>query len=109
MLMDEIKVFSKPEFGKVRTVNINGKIHFVAVDIAKALGYKDTTSAIKQYCRWVVKHKVLHPQCPNKMIKVNVIPKGDIYRLVSNSELPGSEEFESWIFDEVLPSIRIIC
>lgn len=34
------------------------------------------------------------------------IPEGDIYRLAAKSELPGAEKFESWIFDEVLPTIR---
>ena len=33
-------------------------------------------------------------------------PEGDIYRLISNSELPEAEKFESWVFDEVLPAIR---
>jgi phage antirepressor YoqD-like protein len=37
---------------------------------------------------------------------MNVIPEGDIYRLAAKSELPSAEAFESWIFDEVLPSIR---
>lgn len=36
---------------------------------------------------------------------MNVIPQGDIYRLAAKSELPGAEEFESWIFDEVLVSV----
>lgn len=93
-------------FGKVRIVEINGKIYFVAVDIAKALGYKDTTNAIKQHCRWVVKCHLPHPQSKTKAIEVNAIPEGDIFRLVANSELPGAEEFESWIFDEVLPQIN---
>lgn len=34
------------------------------------------------------------------------IPEGDIYRLAAKSELPEADEFERWIFDEVLPSIR---
>ena len=34
------------------------------------------------------------------------IPEGDIYRLAAKSELPGADKFESWIFDDVLPSIR---
>ena len=29
-----------------------------------------------------------------------------MYRLIINSNMPQSESFESWIFDEVLPSIR---
>ena len=39
-------------------------------------------------------------------MEVNIIPEGDIYRLISNSELPEAEKFESWVFDEVLPAIR---
>lgn len=34
------------------------------------------------------------------------ITEGDVYRLAARSKLPGAEKFESWIFDEVLPSIR---
>lgn len=37
---------------------------------------------------------------------MNVIPEGDLYRLIVNSELPSAEKFESWVFDEVLPAIR---
>lgn len=34
------------------------------------------------------------------------IPDGDVYRLVAHSRLPSAEKFESWIFDNVLPTIR---
>lgn len=33
------------------------------------------------------------------------IPEGDLCRLAAKSELPGANEFESWIFDEVIPAI----
>ncbi|AZO96131.1 BRO family protein [Halocella sp. SP3-1] len=104
--MNDLQIFKNDLFGQVRTIEIDGKIYFVAIDIARALDYKDTTNAIKQHCRWVAKHHIPHPQNPKKKIKVNVIPEGDIYRLTGGSELPGAEKFESWIFDEVLPSIR---
>ena len=29
-----------------------------------------------------------------------------MYRLIAHSNLPSAERFESWIFDEVLPSVR---
>lgn len=102
----EIQIFNNEQFGKIRMIKIDDKPYFVATDIAKALGYKDTTNAIKQHCRWVVKHKVPHPQSKNKTLEVNVIPEGDMYRLITNSELPSAEKFESWVFDEVLPQIR---
>ena len=37
---------------------------------------------------------------------VKFIPEGDVYRLIIRSKLPKAEEFEKWVFDEVLPSIR---
>lgn len=102
----EIQIFNNKQFGNISMVEIDDKPYFVAPDIAKALGYKDTTNAIKQHCRWVVKHKIPHPQTKTKTLGVNVIPEGDMYRLITNSELPSSENFESWVFDEVLPQIR---
>ena len=37
---------------------------------------------------------------------MKMITEGDIYRLVIKSQLPQAEKFESWVFDNVLPSIR---
>lgn len=90
--MNNLQIFKNQKFGQVRVVNKDRKIYFVAVDVARALGYKDTTSAIKQHCRWVAKHHIPHPQSPTKEIEVNVIPEGDIYRLTAKSELPGKGE-----------------
>ena len=85
--MTELKLFESPEFGQVRTVTVEDKPYFVASDVAKALGYVNTRDAISKHCRWVAKCDIPHPQNPDKTIEVNVIPEGDIYRLVSNSEL----------------------
>ena len=37
---------------------------------------------------------------------MSFIPEGDVYRLITHSKLPGAEKFESWVFDDVLPSLR---
>lgn len=103
---EELRIIRNSEFGEVRSVTVDGKIYFVASDVAKALGYSNDRDAIARHCRWVAKHDIPHPQSKNKTISVNIIPEGDIYRLVANSQLPNAEKFESWIFDEVLPSIR---
>jgi len=105
-MTNNLQIFNSKEFGQIRTVDIKGKIFFVAKDVATALGYKDTINAIKRHCRWVAKHNLPHPQSKTKTIEVNIIPEGDIYRLIASSELPSAEQFESWIFDEVLPTIR---
>lgn len=104
--MNELQIFENPKFGEIRTITEDGKTLFCAKDVAVALGYKDTTNAIKQHCKGVVKRHLPHPQAPGKTIEMNFIPEGDIYRLAAKSELPGAEEFEIWIFDDVLPSIQ---
>lgn len=102
----EIQIFDNKQFGKIRMIEIDDKPYFVATDIAKALGYANSSDAVKKHCRWVAKCEVPHPQSKTKTLEVNVIPEGDMYRLITNSELPSAEKFESWVFDEVLPSIR---
>lgn len=103
--MNEIKIFENSEFGKIRTVKVDGEVCFVASDVAKSLGYKNTSKAISDHCRWVTKRYIPHPQNAEKTLEVNVIPKGDVVRLAAQSELEGAEKFESWIFDEVIPSV----
>ena len=102
--MNKLMIFDNPEFGEIRTIEEDGKVLFCAKDVAAALGYKDTTNAIKQHCRGVVKRHLTDSLGRDQI--TNFIPEGDIYRLAAKSELPGAERFESWIFDEVLPSIR---
>ena len=38
-MMNELKIFENPEFGKVRTVVVDGDPWFSGTDVAKALGY----------------------------------------------------------------------
>lgn len=104
--MNELQIFGNPKFGQIRMIQESGKVLFVASDVARALGYIRPNDAINQHCRYTVKHSIPHPQSSDKSIEVNVIPEGDIYRLAAKSELPGADEFESWIYDDVLPSIR---
>jgi prophage antirepressor-like protein len=85
---------------------IGDKPYFPAGDCAKRLGYARPNDAIHQHCRSTVKHRIPHPQSPEKQIEVNFIPEGDLYRLIIRSKLPAAERFEKWVFDEVLPSIR---
>lgn len=100
----EIQIFKNEQFGQIRTIDENGKVLFCAKDVAVSLGYKDPTNAIKQHCRGVVKRHLID-ELGRKQL-ANFIPEGDSYRLAASSELPGADAFESWIFDEVLPSIR---
>lgn len=101
--MNELQIFNSPEFGDIRTVEIDGKPYFVANDVARALGYVETAKAIRTHCKGVSEMDI-----PSKggIQCMKVIPEGDIYRLIVRSKLPSAEKFETWVFDEVLPSIR---
>lgn len=101
----QIEIFASAEFGKLRTINENGKVMFVASDVAKMLGYSKPANAIATHCRYALKQGIPHPQGKGTL-EVNIIPEGDVYRLITHSKLPAAERFESWVFDEVLPSIR---
>lgn len=100
---NNLQIFSNPEFGQVRMIEVDGKPYFMASDVAKALGYIRPNDAVKQHCRATVKHRT---PISGKIQEVSFIPEGDVYRLIVRSKLPSAEKFESWVFDEVLPSIR---
>ena len=102
--MNELMIFNNPEFGEIRTIEEGGKVLFCGSDMAKALGYKNPTKAIADHCKGTVERRT--NDSLGRQQNMKFIPEGDIYRLAAKSELPGADKFESWIFDDVLPSIR---
>lgn len=101
--MNNLQVFRNEQFGEVRTIEEDGKILFCGSDCAKALGYTRPGKAIIDHCKGVLKRDTL---TAGGKQAVSFIPEGDLYRLITHSKLPAAEKFESWVFDEVLPSIR---
>ena len=110
--MNNLQVFKNEKFGTVRTITENGRTLFCGTDIARALGYSNPRDAISRHCRGVVKRDGVslttnqHGVTTEQVTEMTFIPEGDIYRLAARSKLPGAEEFERWIFDEVLVSIN---
>ena len=102
-MKQKIKIFENEEFGSVRTIEENGKVLFCGSDVAKALGYRRPKDAINAHCKGAVKRRLLTNGGAQEM---KMISEGDVYRLISHSRLPSAEKFESWIFDDVLPTIR---
>ena len=101
--MNDIKIFENPEFGSVRTADVDGKPYFAGNDIATALGYKQPADAIRNHCKGVYE---LSTPTNSGVQMMKYISEGDVYRLITHSRLPEAEKFEHWVFDEVLPSIR---
>lgn len=101
--MNELQIFNSGEFGEIRTIEIDGKPYFVGADVAKALGYNNPRDAVSRHCKGVVKRDTPTSSGIQSMSYIN---EGDLYRLIMKSKLPSAEKFESWVMDEVLPTIR---
>ena len=105
MKMNEIKIFEHNEFGRVRTVIIDGEVWFVGKDVAEALGYSNTPKAIRDHVDGedkLTERFVLSGQNRD----VIVINESGLYSLVLSSKLASAKRFKRWITSEVLPSLR---
>lgn len=90
---------------EIRTVEVDGEIWFVASDVAKTLGYKRPSEAVRQHCKekGTVKDRIPTEGGDQEVLLIN---EPNVYRLIFKSQLPAAEAFESWLFEEVVPSIR---
>lgn len=90
---------------QVRTVEIDNAVYLVGKDVCAVLGYKDSTNAMKQHCRGVVKRHPISDSL-NRTQNVRVLSESDVMRLICSSQLPEAVKFEKWVFEEVLPAVR---
>ena len=102
--MNDMKIFENSEFGAVRVVDVNGEPWFVARDVASALGYVDTTQAIRMHCEKANDFRGVEMTATATPMKI--IPEEDVYALIFGSRLESAKQFRRWICDEVLPTIR---
>lgn len=103
--MDELQIFENPEFGTIRSVEVEGEPWLVGKDVAAALGYTDTSDALKR-----------HVDDGDKLTRrftdsgqsreMYIINESGLYSLILSSKLPGAKKFKRWVTSEVLPSIR---
>lgn len=101
--MNEIQIFNHEMFGDIRVIMIDDKPYFCGNDVAKALGYVNPRKALTDHCKGVTKRDT---PTSSGVQSMSYISEGDMYRLIVSSHLESAEKFESWVFDEVLPSIR---
>ena len=103
--MNELQIFENVEFGKVRTIVIDGEPWLVGKDVAEILGYTNSRKAIADHVddedKGVTKCDTL-----GGMQDLTVINESGFYSLVIGSKLPTAKRFKRWVTSEVLPSIR---
>lgn len=103
--MNELQIFENPTFGSVRSMMIEDEPWFVGKDVATALGYKDTVSAVADHVddedklTWQI---ALSGQ--NRLMII--INESGLYSLIFSSKLESARQFKRWVTSEVLPSLR---
>ena len=105
--------------GSVRVVMRENKPWFVAKDVAACIEHSNVTKMC-ELCRDKDKatitnfdeigaiNDLLIPQqmFSKSTTNITLISESGLYRILAKCSLPKCEPFESWVFDEVLPSIR---
>ena len=102
--MNELQVFSNPEFGQVRTLTIEEEPWFVGKDVAVALRYTNPQKAVRD-------HVEPEDRTVNESFTVNgtmatLINESGLYALIFGSKLESAKRFKHWVTHEVLPAIR---
>lgn len=107
--MNELKIFESPEFGIIRTVEVDGEPWLVGKDVARALGYSNTKDALAKHVdpedKWQDDGVAICDSMGRKQHPV-IINESGLYSLVLSSKLPTAKKFKHWVTSEVLPSIR---
>ena len=105
----EVTVFKNlvhPEFGELRTVEIDGEPWFVGKDVAEALGYNEPHKAIQRHVDKDDGMKRPVTDSTGRKQETWLINESGLYSLILSSKLPSAKEFKHWVTSEVLPSIR---
>lgn len=103
--MNQIITFAYENTNIRTTTTEDGTPLFCGKDVATTLGYNDPKDALARHCKGVtIRYPIIDSL--GRTQEARFITEGDLYRLIFNSKLHTAEKFETWVVDEVLPSIR---
>lgn len=102
--MNELKLFENPEFGSVRTIEINNEPWFVMKDVCSALGL--TTKHISDRLDEDEVNQIPLTDSIGREQLTYIVNEPGMYALVLRSDKPKAKDFKRWITHDVIPSIR---
>ena len=103
--MDDLQIFENPEFGTIRSVEIDGEPWLVGKDVATALGYSNTKDALARHVDDEDRRGARIPTTSGAQ-EMTIINESGLYSLILSSKLPGAKKFKRWVTGELLPAIR---
>ena len=111
-----VQIFESAEFGKIRTVEIDGEVWFYGNDVARVLGYKDPSKSIRQHVDQEDRKTLdfasfgrIVPELWERQYDLSnkvVINESGVYSLIFRSALPIAKKFKRYVTNEILPSVR---
>lgn len=100
----ELALFEHEEFGKMRTVEIDGDPWIIAQDICRILDISDTAAALRRVDE---ADRVKSPvRSGDQERQVWAVNESGFYDLVLRSRKAEAREFRRWVTAVVLPQIR---
>ncbi|CAB3994803.1 Hypothetical predicted protein [Paramuricea clavata] len=116
MILKNSALIGDNEITTIQSDDGSDTFYFAAKELATALGYVRPNDAVTRHTEeWMritlenIKGSVFHgPLCipggvqPNRIF----VTEPGLYSLVFGSRLPTAKNFQRWVFEDVLPSIR---
>ena len=111
--MSQVQLFSHPELGEIKATIKNGEPWFLAGDVCRVLGIKDSAKAVRDIEQKYKSAGISHTISSRMTIQTSagkreavIINEQTLYELIFNSRKQKAVLFRAWVTGEVLPSIR---
>ena len=106
----DVTTFNSAQFGELRThKSESSSIWFCLSDVANALGLEQVSrlkSRLNERGVTTIKTPTYNQHGALVMQDLNFIDEPNLYRCIFQSRKAEAEQFQNWVFEEVLPSIR---
>lgn len=111
--MSQVQLFSHPDLGEIKATIKNGDPWFLAGDVCRVLGIKNSSDAVNEIVKKLKTAGVKGVGTSDTLLEtaggkqqVTIINEQILYELIFNSRKQKAVLFRAWVTGEVLPSIR---
>lgn len=113
MKSDQLQTFYNNDIGEIRGFIKDGEPWFLAGNVCRCLGIKNTSEALRKIrtkrkesgVKGIISSDTLL-DTNGGMQTVSIIPEKILYELIFQSRKKKAYLFQTWVYDEVLPSLR---
>ncbi len=112
-MTNHVQIFSNPIIGEIKGLIKNGEPWFLAGDVCRGLGIKDSAKAVRDIETKYKNAGVEGTTSSRTLVQtkggkqqVVIIPEPMLYELIFNSRKKKAVVFRAWVTNEVLPALR---